>query len=411
MGLSARILRQSTVPTGNVLATEMVAKVRQKLSDSYIEAVRDFAEGETATVWDAEIKPLRVTVGKHRITFSYFQQHRIHGKRSASVIVLGHYPVMNVATARKAALVHAGRIAAGRITPGKRTAVRFETAFADYHKHLEHKATSKGKNAKWAYNAQSIANTVLLPEFSRWPLADLSHAPGVVRDWHLKVTKDRGPVLANRAASILRSCYRYAAKLNRQLPPALPTSAVLWNVEEPAEKGVTDFKAWAKAWGAVPSPVRRGYHLANLLLGTRGGELARLEWRDIDARSRSLLLRNVKSQGSKKRNVRLPLSLPIVRALKLAKGADAVMVFPGCRFNPQRDGLPEFGHALRHAYESIATEIGVDPLFRKMLIGHSIGRGADVTDTYASRKMLTGALGHEQRRISTEIVKRLGIKL
>ena len=381
------------------------------MTDSYVETVRDFAEGKSVTVWDTEIKPLRLIVGKHRITFSYFQQHRIHGKRSASVIVLGHYPAMRVAAARKAALVHAGRISAGRVTPGRRTAVRLEAAFTDYHKHLEHKATSKGKAAKWAYNAQSIANTVLLPEFGRFPLADLTHSPALVRDWHLKVTKQRGPVLANRAASILRSCYRYAAKLNRELPPALPTSAVLWNVEEPAEKGVIDFKAWAKAWHEIPSPVRRGYHLANLLLGTRGGELARLEWSDIDARSRSLLLRNVKSQGAKRRNVRLPLSLPIVRAMKMAKGGDPVTMFPGCRFNPQRDGLPEFGHALRHAYESVMVEIGVDPLFRKMLMGHSVGRGADVTDTYASRKMLTGALGQEQARISAEIVRRLGVEL
>jgi hypothetical protein len=125
------------------------------------------------------------------------------------------------------------------------------------------------------------------------------------------------------------------------------------------------------------------------------------------------LLRNVKSQGIKRRNVRLPLSLPIVRALQLARSDDAlsdpVKMFPGCRFRPQRDGLPEFGHALRHAYQSIAADISVDPLSPKMLFGHSVGKSADVTDTYASRKMLTGALGHEQRRISAEIMKRLGI--
>jgi len=75
------------------------------------------------------------------------------------------------------------------------------------------------------------------------------------------------------------------------------------------------------------------------------------------------------------------------------------------------DAMPGSATRPRHAYESIATEIGVDPLFRKMLMGHSVGKSADVTDTYASRKMLTGALGHEQRRISAEIMRRLALPL
>jgi integrase len=394
-----------------------MARKFHKLSDSYVARLSDLARSGVladfsdvdSIVWDQRTPGLHVRFGHHRTTWIYQREHRIHDKRSVTYRRLGFYPAMNLTDARKAALVEAGRIAAGRITPGKRQAVKFEAAFTDYCEHLAAKAKRKGKPPRWLVNVQSIGSTILLPEYGKWPLADLSAAPGVVRDFHKKVTKDRGPVVANRAMQVLRATYRHAAKLNRQLPPALPTSAVLWNTEAPAEKGVADFRKWVKSWRDIPSPVRRGFTLCCLLLGARRGELARLEWRDIDARSRSLVLRNVKSIGEKRRDVRLPLSVPIIRAIKLARGVDDVKVFPGCAHNPVRDALPAYGHALRHAYASVARAIGIDPLLLKMLMGHSLG--SDVTEGYLSRTMLGGPLRDAQRRISADVVRRLAIKL
>jgi integrase len=368
----------------------------------------DIDDTATWVFWDSKIAGLRVQFGRHKISFSYFKQHKVHGNRSTTSLTLGHYPEMSVKAARDAALIEAGRIAAKRLRPGKRQAVKFAAAFDDYLSHLELKARRKGKAPAWHGRVISLGK-LLLPEFAKWPLADLSNNPGHVRDVHKQITRDNGPVAANRAMQVLRATYRHAAKLNRQLPPALPTSAVLWNTEAPAEKGVLDFKQWAKAWRAIPSPVRRAFTLCCLLLGARRGELARLEWRDIDAHSRSLVLRNVKSIGEKRRDVRLPLSGPIAKALKLARGADDVMVFPGCAHNPVRDALPAYGHALRHAYASIGRAIGIDPLLLKMLMGHSLG--SDVTEGYLSRTMLGGPLRDAQRRISADIVRRLGIKL
>jgi integrase len=364
----------------------------------------DLDESGTWTFWDTRAPGLRVTFGRHKISFSYFKQHKVHGNRSTTSVTLGHYPEMNVKAARDAALIEAGRIAAKRLRPGKRQAVKFAAAFEDYCLHLKAKAERKHKAPAWHGRVISLGK-LLLPEFAKWPLGDLSNNPGHVRDVHKRITRDHGPVAANRAMQVLRATYRHAAKLNRQLPPALPTSAVLWNTEAPAEKGVLDFKQWAKAWRAIPSPVRRAFTLCCLLLGARRGELARLEWRDIDARSRSLVLRNVKSTGEKMRDVRLPLSGPIAKALKLARGADDVKVFPGAGHNPVRDELPAYGHALRHAYASVARAISIDPLLLKLLMGHSLG--SDVTEGYLSRTMLGGPLRDAQRRISADIVRQL----
>jgi integrase len=366
----------------------------------------DIDDSATWVFWDSKIAGLRVQFGRHKISFSYFKQHKVHGNRSTTSLTLGHYPEMTVKAARDAALIEAGRIAAKRLRPGKRAAVKFEAAFNEYLSHLESKAKRKGKEPTWHNRVVSLGK-MLLPEFAKWPLSDLSNNPGHVRDVHKTMTRDHGPVVANRAMQVLRACYRHAAKLNRNLPPPLPTSAVVWNSEEAAEKGVFDFPAWAKAWRKIPSPVRRGYTLALLLTGCRRTELATLLRVDVDSRSRTFLLRNIKSRGEKRRDVRRPLSHPIVRAFKMADGADDVLVFPGCFHNPARDKLPAHGHSLRHAYESIMVELKVDPLLRKILMGHAIGRD-DVTEGYSSQKMLGRVLREEQARISKRIVTLLG---
>ena len=93
---------------------------------------------------------------------------------------------MNVKDARDAATIEAGKIAAGRITPGKRAAVKFEAAFAEYLEHLKAKSARKGKPPAWHGRVVSLGS-ILLPEFKGWPLADLSAVPARVRDWHKRV--------------------------------------------------------------------------------------------------------------------------------------------------------------------------------------------------------------------------------
>jgi hypothetical protein len=61
----------------------------------------------------------------------------------------------------------------------------------------------------------------------------------------------------------------------------------------------------------------------------------------------------------------------------------------------------------RHAYASVARALNIDPLLLKLLMGHSLG--SDVTEGYLSRTMLGGPLRDAQRRISAEIMRRLGI--
>jgi integrase len=392
----------------------MAAKIKRKLNDSDCAAMREFFS-QPVTIWDTVQPGLRLIVGRHRSTFSYFRQHSKHGTRSATVKVLGHVEAgMSVKEARQAAQVEAGRIAANRITPGRRAAVKLDEAWIEYLDHLKDRADRRGKPHRWAYNAGQLYDQHI-SEFGKYPLADLSQSPALIRDWHKRVTRRSGPVAANRSAQLLRACYKHASKLNRNLPPHNPTSAVKWNEEKPADKGVLDFAAWFKAWEAISSPVRRAFHLCNLLGGFRPGELSRIEWRDVLVRERVILIRASKSGA----DVRVPMSWQIARCLRMARGpvgrptgalSGAELVFPGARHNPVRDKLPAYGHALRHAWRTVAADEKIDELVAAFIQGHN---PATISQAYVHRMVLSSwpAMRLAQQRVSTAIIKRFGTRL
>ena len=116
-----------------------------------------------------------------------------------------HWPALNVADARKEALKIAGRIAADRIEPGKRSAAKFADAMDEYLAHLVRQSERRGKPARWAGNVRSLSRLYLIPQWGKWPLAEMSGSPAAVRDWHIQVTKDAGPTTANRCVQTMRA--------------------------------------------------------------------------------------------------------------------------------------------------------------------------------------------------------------
>lgn len=386
-------------------------------------AIADFAD-PGALFWDTGVHGLRLRVGKYRATWSYFKEHSIHGKRSATCKTLGHYPSMGIDAARAAALVVAGQIADKRIEPGKRAALRLRVAMDSYiaylRKEVERKNEIARKQASKADRphidkpARHAANVAKLrrqffAEFENWPLRDLANTPAVVKDWHEKMTRDAGPVSANRAAEVLRACYRYAYKLDIHLPQRVPTAAIEFNIEKREEVGDAmtrrNFPAWAAAWSKIESPIHRSFALVNLLTGCRPGELARLQRADVLPRERVFVIRNAKASA----DIRVILSVPIIRALRIAlaahSGAD---VFPGCAQAAHRLPLPARGVELRRTYRTIAADLGVDEMLAHFLMGHA---PEGISQRYVSRMMLAAgpAMRRAQGDISREIVRLLGI--
>jgi len=191
------------------LATK--SRAFRKLTDRIVAGAIDFAEGEPHVFWDAKVHGLKIRLGKHRHTWSFFRQGRFRGKRYTVARRLGFFPSMTTIEARKAALALAGHIAEGKPVVGKRAAITLDAAIADYVDSL------KKRGKKSAQRVAGLCRIHLLPAFGKWTLAELSASPAAVRDWHAKISRD-APVSANRVASILSATWRHAKRLDRTLP-------------------------------------------------------------------------------------------------------------------------------------------------------------------------------------------------
>ena len=351
-----------------------------------------------AVFYDAMVPGLRIRIGRHKRTWFYFAEYQVKGKRGTVFKRLGFWPRMQVADARRAALQEAAKVAAGRPQPGKRDAITLEAATADYLASLE----ARGK--KSARFVGSLMRIHLLPDFGRFTLAELSDAPALMRDHHLKISKHK-PVAANRVMSILSAIYRHASRLDRSLPPASPISAVRFNREEPKQSAMPfdKFEEWRERVEALP-PIRRAYHLLLLLTGMRGGSAQRLKWTDVNVKARTFTLRGLPGHKVRK-DISLPMTSAIVAALKLARPVHEGVIFPGAR--KWSDRLPYKGHDLRHTYLSVAADLGIDELQRRLLTGHSL---VGISQAYVTRAIVEGGPGvrEAQRKISKRIVTLLG---
>jgi len=397
------------------------------LVDPRVEGLR-FFEGWGR--WpDLRVRGLYLHLGPRRSVWRFLAQYRVNGKRSCTFKTLGQWPAMNVQVARKAALIVAGSVAAGTAAPGKRVAMKFAPAFESYLAYLKTKAEQNGKPPRWHDNARKLADRYILPEWGRWSLYDLSQNPRAVRAWHAKIAQ-HAPTTADHCARLLRACYREETRLDRTLPPALPTSGIRFGKVRVSEKHLDfpDFPAWRKAWDGIESPIHRGYHLAGLLTGCRPGELARIERSDVDRVAMTLTLRNAK--GGK--DIRLPISREILLALDLALDAPARTivqrglrgmrrgavrrielkrgeeVFPGCRQLGHRSGLPVSGNALRHTFRSVAVSLGLPEMLIHFLMGHAL---EGVSAKYTSELMIlrSAELRAVQDKISARVFELLGL--
>jgi integrase len=301
---------------------------------------------------DSRVRGLYLRAGPRKASFYFHSDKQVRGERRVRRVKLGEYPAIGLIEARRLADIERGDVAAGKVTPGKNSAVKVGAAFDEYLAFLLRKAERNGKPARWHKNATHLYRQLIEPRWQKWSLADLANSPAVVRDWHRTVTKNNGPISANHACRLIRAAYKYAAKLDVSLPERNPCSAVEWNSEEPAQTAMPfkEFRNWLKAWNALRStlghnmpvrhfaPTRKEFHLFGLLTGARPGEIARLRWRDVKTAGRYVEIPNAKASKA----IRIIMSAAIARVLKRArditeaKNADA-LIFPHCEQISSRD--------------------------------------------------------------------------
>jgi integrase len=380
-------------------------------SDHEIDAQIDFlrapvnGEFKPVMLWDDEEEGLRLYIGARAATWQFFSQSRDHGDRKHTFRTLGRFDTghvigsganpnphaweprthraqwhMGVAEARKQARILSGKIEEGAEGTNAKAGPTFRQAFVTGFKNASGDAVegylpylqrtgkaANGKSNSWAYNVERLGEQFLLPKWDTWSLIEMGKRPGAVREWYLSPEMRKHPTSANHCMRIIRACYRKAAAMDHRLPPIDPIAALgkkEWHKEKGEQKGLAgrELAAWYAAWQAIPNATHRAFHLVNLLIGARPGELGRARWRDLDTEAMEFTMPDAKEEN----DITVPVSREIVAAFELARtdkarpdnvgtGQDD-LIFPGCLNNPTRDDIPARGHALRRTFKTIAED-------------------------------------------------------
>lgn len=392
---------------------------------------------------DKGLPGLALFIGPRAMVWRYQKRTMVKGHRKLTFKTLGEYPAVSVEAARSAAISFAGSVVDGKAAPGKREATKFGEAFERYLAHLKKQAEDKGKPPRWHDNARKLYEGHIKPQWAHWTLYDMSQQPRAVLGWYSKLARTI-PTTADHCARLIRACYKEEARLDRTLPAALPTSGIRFKkivVQEQAMPS-SQFGAWRKAWDKIESPVRRGYHLANLLTGLRPGELAMVRKDGWDRKAHTLTLKNIKSKpGEPVRDVTVPITPQIEYALQMAidappqvivqrglrgmrKGekrsvarrrSDAELIFPGCAQASAHSELPFAGRKLRHSYKTLATAMGLPDVVSAVLIGHKAAGSTviAISGTYIGEDALRASPEARtvQERMSARIFELLGLEL
>jgi hypothetical protein len=136
------------------------------------------------------------------------------------------------------------------------------------------------------------------------------------------------------------------------------------------------------------------------------GELARLRRDGIRQSERAFVI-----EKGEAGDIRVVLSVPIIRALRIALDAyQGELVFPECAQRGRHDKLPARGVELRRTYRSIAADLGIDELLAHYLLSHS---PPGISARCVQKMILASGPGlrRAQSAISREIMRRLGIVL
>jgi hypothetical protein len=216
---------------------------------------------------------LEIRIGSRKSTWRFVNDTVDHGERDYIKRTLRHYDPsdgpkapwhMGVKEAREEAKKIAGRVVNGQQRAGRRTGRKFEDAFADYLVYLREQAEDASRPPRWMQRVARLGNSLILPKWGKWTLAEMSERRAEVKEWYGKVNKGR-LTSANHAIRIIRAIYIREAKLDNTLngdPTRLPSAPVRlrtenWQKKNAIKPGMApkDFPTWVKKWRTLP-PIR-----------------------------------------------------------------------------------------------------------------------------------------------------------
>jgi hypothetical protein len=371
----------------------------QRWTDEWIKSLEHPKAGEREKIYsDPQRNAHRLVVSRTKKTFEIQAQqptqYRVNGNRKTFKVQTGEATDTTVEQSRDRADVVLARIRRGEDPRGK-SPQKETTLGGAWAKYQER--TDLGRRTRAMYVGMYRRN---LAKWEGVSLRTLVKNPTMAYDEHRAITERSGPSEADHAMRLLRSVYLHAAMLDTSLPSdrhpctALKNSWHGDNVREGAAIPAAMMPQWKQQLEALrsKSPLRAGFFMLNLRLGTRPGELAERRWADVEWERRVLVV-----PDSKEEPYEIPLTQQCIDELKRLEAARALNQ-PGNDFIfPARAGKRGFGHLMqltepahvlpytgncgRHSHKTIGMtlvgtkvgfEIGLNELVLDVLEGRSI---------------------------------------
>jgi len=380
----------------------MTTAQRAVFTDRYLRSLRPAPLGKRITHWDAA-KPsfgCRIT---DRGVISFFVMRRMHGNPRPVRVVLGRYPDISLARARKLAAAALGDLVSGvhpkerereqRLAEAKRQMNTFAALTEAF---LRRPAAAQQRTA------DDIAKTIkrhLIPRWGARIAAEIKRSDAIAM--LEEIDQRSGPYMAARALALASSIYRFA--ITRELgnitsnPCQFIKPSEFVGAMAPRQRVLTDSEI-ALFWRATTGEIRNriestypGGPFARFLLLTavRRSEAARMTWSEVDLdnalwvipahRTKSGALHEVPLSGMA---VDLLVSLPRFTGdfVFSANGGRAPIKGFG-KFKDTIDaraaelappGLAEWRfHDLRRSARTNLSSLGISPFIAELVIGHA----------------------------------------
>lgn len=227
----------------------------------------------------------------------------------AARIPLGKFPAMTVEQAQRQAKTLTGQIAAGGDPQAARQARRHEATLAElWENYLELHAKPRKKSWK---DDERQYNKYLAPLHNK-RLSAITQA--VVAKWHGSIAKDHGPIQANRCKALLATMFSKASAAVGYTGPN-PVAGVANFPEQSRERFLlpAEMKAFFTALAAL-DPYWQAFFLLCLFTGSRRGNVASMEWNEIDLENAVWHIPQTKTKN--KKPTTLSLCAPALAILK-----------------------------------------------------------------------------------------------
>jgi len=373
----------------------MTTAHRAVFTDRYLRSLRPAPRDKRLVHWDAASPSFGCRVTDRGVV-SFFVMRRMPGNPRPVRVVLGRYPEVSLATARKLATTALGDLVAG-VHPKQRQRERRVNTFAALAaEFLRRPAAGKLRTAA---AIEKVIRKHLLPRWGSRAAAEIKRADVIVM--LEEIDQRSGPYMAAKILAFASSIYRFA--ITRELgnitsnPCQFIRPSEFVGAMAPRQRVLTDSEI-ALIWRATRGEVRNGIESTYpgglfvrllLLTAVRRSEAARMAWSEVDLDSALWVIPAHRTKSGAPHEVPLsPLVVNLLRSLPRFTAGDFVFSTTGGRtpikgfhqFKGAIDaraaklappGLTDWRfHDLRRTARTNLASLGISPFIAELILGH-----------------------------------------